>query len=340
MLEKKIELIYAKTDDLSRLDLWLARQLPDLSRAKIQRLIEHTKILVNAKKVKPSYQLSPGDQVSVSIEQEAPSPFLMPRPMHLNILYEDSDLLVLNKPAGLTVHPGAGTRGEATLVEGVLHWLGRDAIKDENDLRPGIVHRLDRDTTGVMVYAKNERSQVHLCRQFAAKRVPREYAALLDGYLADSRVEYESYLCRDPKNRQRFTSITEQDFLVRFGKPISERSRGFRWAKSAFVRQHSYQRRLTYASVFLYTGRTHQIRVHSKALGAAVLGDKLYAKAFEGPRTFPPELKEKIAGLRRQMLHARVLEILHPTSGQEMRFEAPLPDDFCEIIELLEPFKD
>ncbi len=317
-----------------RLDSWLAGQLPQLSRAKIQKLIGRHKILVNGRLAKASLKVQTGDRIHVEIENEAPSPRLLPYPMSLDILYEDSELLVLNKAAGITVHPGAGTSAP-TLVEGVLHWLGK---KDGGEhLRPGIVHRLDKDTTGLMVYAKNERTQFNLAKQFAAKQIPREYLALLDGYLEQPKLEYESYLFRDHQNRQRFASITKDTYLVRFGHPPQG---GYRWAKSIFTKECSYLSRLSLAKIQLLTGRTHQIRVHSKALQCPVLGDPLYNQPHELPKAFPLAVRQSIASLKRQMLHARKLGFLHPLSGKELSFEAPPPQDFQELIDLLAPFKD
>jgi 23S rRNA pseudouridine1911/1915/1917 synthase len=272
------------------------------------------------------------------VDRERPSAILVPHPMKLDIIFEDEDLLVLNKSAGLSVHPGAGTR-EPTLVEGVFHWLGRSQIEVGDNIRPGIVHRLDKDTTGAIVYAKNEKTQTHLAKQFASKLIPREYLALLDGFLPHLQLEYESYLFRDPQHRKRFASISADAYLKKFGRPVSPGT-GYRLAKTLFLRKESFQARITLASIFLRTGRTHQIRVHSKDLHCPVLGDPIYNQTHDLPKSIPLEVREKIAGLKRQMLHAHTLGFIHPSSGKEMHFEAPLPEDFQDLLELLKPLKD
>ncbi len=320
-----------------RLDLWLAEQLPELSRSKVQKLIERQCIRVNGKLVKASFKLQDGDIVDAIIEAEASSLRLVPHTMPLDIVYEDEALIVLNKAAGITVHPGAGTTAP-TLVEGVLAWLGRAGAEGSENIRPGVVHRLDKDTTGLMVYAKSEYAHFHLAKQFAAKQIPREYLALLDGYLALPRLEYESYLFRDPSHRQRFASLSLDAFVRRF--PGGGQHPGFRWAKSVFERQQSFGERISLAKISLYTGRTHQIRVHAKALQCPVLGDQVYNQAHEFPQSFSVPIRRAVAGLKRQMLHAFKLGFIHPLSGQEMHFSAPPPRDFQDLVDLLAPFQD
>lgn len=338
MTVKIIELKITEEGRKQRLDRWLAEELPDLSRSKIQKLIAREKITVDGKLAKANFIFRSGEYVRIEFDEEKASARLTPHPMDLDIIFEDEDLLVLNKPAGLTVHPGAGTR-EPTLIEGVFHWLGRTQKDARGNIRPGIVHRLDKDTTGVMVYAKNERTQSHLAKQFAAKTTPREYIALLDGLLAHNKIEHETYLYRDPQERKRFASITASAYEKHFGHPVKEGS-GYRLAKSLFLKKESYASRITLASIFLRTGRTHQIRIHSKDLLCPVLGDPIYNQNHEFPKLIPLDIRKKFATLKRQMLHARTLGFVHPTSGKELSFEAPLPDDFKELVDLLTPLKD
>lgn len=187
MSRKIIRLETPENARTQRIDRWLSVEIPDLSRAKIQKLISRGKVLVDGKSIKANFALRSGESIHIEVEDEPPSTTLVPHQMELDILFEDSELIVLNKAAGISVHPGAGTR-EPTLVEGLLYYLGRKTLDSASGTRPGIVHRLDKDTTGVMVYAKNERAQAHLSKQFASKKIPREYTALLDGYLADERM--------------------------------------------------------------------------------------------------------------------------------------------------------
>ncbi len=338
MSDKIFNLDVPSNAQSQRLDIWLASELPHLSRAKIQKLIRRSKILVDGKNVKANWILKEGQSIHIEIDKEIPSARITPHPMKLDILYEDEDLLVLNKSAGISVHPGAGTQ-EPTLIEGVFHWLGRTQTEAGENIRPGIVHRLDKDTTGVMVYAKNEHAQSHLSKQFANKQNQREYIAILDGLLKQDRIEHESYLYRDPVHRKRFASISAKDFKERFGQEPKEGT-GYRLAKSLFVKKASYQSRLTLASITLRTGRTHQIRVHSKDLMCPVLGDPIYNTPHEWPKSFSMELRKQISSLKRQMLHARILGFIHPLSGKEMVFEAPLPEDFQNILNLLSPLQD
>jgi len=337
-MEKTIHLQVPENFERKRLDHYLNEALPDLSRSKIQKLIERGLVLVDGRKCKANFLLRSKHEISIEVEEERPSKVLIPHPMHLDILFEDDDLLVLNKAAGISVHPGSGTR-EPTLVEGVFHWLGRSQNEVGNNIRPGIVHRLDKDTTGVMVYAKNERTQSNLSKQFASKQIPREYLALLDGYLEQSSLEHESYLYRDPAHRKRFASISAEAYFKKFGHEVKAGS-GYRLAKTLFIRKETYRSRITLASLFLRTGRTHQIRVHSKELQCPLLGDPIYNQNHEFPKTIPLEIRKVFSTLKRQMLHARTLGFIHPTTEKEMRFEAPLPDDFKNLLLLLEPLKD
>ncbi|MBI2603432.1 MAG: RluA family pseudouridine synthase [Deltaproteobacteria bacterium] len=321
-----------------RVDIWLALHLPDASRAKIQRLVERGKILVNGIAVKRSHLLRTGDSVEVVWEDEADSLVLKPSPLDLSILFEDEDLIVVDKPAGVSVHPGAGKR-QTTLVEGILHKLGKEASKDLG-FRPGLVHRLDKDTTGVMVYAKNESTQLKLAKQFASRQIKREYLALLDGYLKAARIIYESYLFRDPLHRQRFASLTAEAYEAKFGRPIEKAPSKFRRAVSTFTKKKTYGNRLTLASISLQTGRTHQIRVHSQDLKCPVLGDQLYNRYHEFPLHFAPELRKQVSNLPRQMLHAKSLGFRHPRTLEDMEFKAPLPKDLGELLNSLEPYRD
>jgi 23S rRNA pseudouridine1911/1915/1917 synthase len=321
-----------------RLDQWLTQALPDISRSKIQKLITREKVYVDGKLAKANLLLHNDQFIHIEYEEERPSPLLIPYPMQLDILYEDDELLVLNKPAGITVHPGAGTR-EPTLVEGVFHWLGRGQRDAGSNIRPGIVHRLDKDTSGVMVYAKTEKAQAHLGKQFANKTNPREYLALLDGCLEQDQIEFESYLYRDPSHRKRFASISEEAYVKQFGHAVKEGT-GYRLAKSLFIKKETYASRITLASISLRTGRTHQIRVHSKELRCPVLGDPIYNTPHEFPKAFPSALKKEFAGLTRQMLHAHTLGFVHPSTGESLSFQASPPQDFQNLLDKLSPFKD
>ena len=324
-----------------RLDLVLAARLGEVSRAKIQKLIARGAVTVNGVVVARSKEpVGAGDVVELTWLEAEPSP-LTPVPMELDILYEDEQLLVLCKPAGITVHPGAGDNG-ATLVQGLLYHAGRLGQPEVTDptawLRPGIVHRLDKDTSGVMVVAKTDKAHAALARQFHDKTtLVREYAALLDGRMAQTEILYESYLHRDPRSRLKFASLPVAGYRLL----VQEKGReptGYRYARSLFKREQTYADRLTLARVRLFTGRTHQIRVHALSLGVPILGDQTYHRPTQLPQTFAPEIRAAVFGLSRQMLHARTLGFRHPVSGEAMHFEALYPPDFQEILALLAPY--
>ena len=323
-------------DDPTRIDIWVCSQIPKLSRSQVKKLLADSRIRVNELSVKASYKLEKGDKVSVILSSTREGSRLQPISMALNVIHEDDEIVVIDKPAGLVMHPGAGEHG-ATLVEGLLYHLGERDASNYESLRPGIVHRLDKDTTGVVVCAKNSVSHAHLAQQFAKKTNKRLYTALLDGLAAPNQI-VESHLVRDPAHRQRFLSLP----LERSNDPLYDQKTlaSARWAKSEFTRLVTFGGRLSLVDVRLHTGRTHQIRAHAKMLGSPVLGDPLYGAFRDLPRHFPHSIQTRIKRLKRQMLHARLLGIEHPVTGQYLEFESPLPKDFRDILDVLNGFED
>lgn len=284
-----------------RLDAFLARA-SGLSRARIQRLIADGHVLLDGHPAKPSAPLSPGQRLRLVVPPPTPLA-LIPEAIPLEILYEDDDLVVLNKPAGLVVHPGAG-RSTGTLVHALLAHCGRlPGIGGAE--RPGIVHRLDRDTSGVMVVAKTEAAHQALCAQFKGRIVRKRYLALAHG-----RIEPESGRIDAPIGRR-----TEDR------KRMGVRREGGREARTAY-RVLSRLPEATLVELALETGRTHQIRVHLAHLGHPVVGDRVYG----GRRERRAEAAE------RQLLHAWRLGFRHPRSGAWLEFEAPPPPDFLQAI--------
>ncbi|MFB3816019.1 MAG: RluA family pseudouridine synthase [Candidatus Methylomirabilales bacterium] len=288
----------------TRLDAFLAR-VSGLSRARVQALIAEGRALVDGAPRKPRHLVTPGARVELSVPPPAPLA-LAPEAMPLDILYEDQDLLVLNKPAGLVVHPGAG-RSSGTLVHGLLahcpHLPGIGGVE-----RPGIVHRLDRDTSGALVVAKSEAAHQSLARQFKARQVQKRYVALVHGTLRQEAGRIEAPIGRRAQERQKM-GVRE----------------GGREARTAY----RVLRRLpgrTLVECLLETGRTHQIRVHLAHLGHPVVGDRTYGGRRERRRPEAP----------RQMLHAWRLGFHHPASGAWLEFTAPIPADMqAEIGEPL-----
>ncbi len=291
-----------------RVDRYVATRLSDLSRTAVQRLIGAGDVTVNGETVSSSLRLRAGDVILV--REPEPQPVdLRPEPMPLDIVYEDADLLVINKAAGVVVHPGAG-HGSGTLVNAVLAHCG-DLGGVGGDLRPGIVHRLDKDTSGMIVIAKHDRALQGLQRQFKRRSVTKIYVALVAGDLAQADGVIEAPVARDRQNRQRMAVLAS-------GKPASTR-----WHVVQRYRD-SKGNRYTLLDVYLMTGRTHQIRVHMAWMGYPLVGDDVYG------RTVSPLAP-------RQFLHARELAFEHPISGANCRFSAPLPDDLGAVLRALAP---
>ena len=299
-----------------RLDRFLTEQLPESSRARIQAWIRDGRVTIDGAPAKASLRLRGGESIDV---RPAPAPPLkaFPEAIDLDILYEDGDLAAVNKPAGMTVHAGAGKAG-GTLVNALLHHFG-SLSKVGGDVRPGIVHRLDRMTSGVLLVAKNDQAHRRLARQFQSRKVRKIYWAIVEGDAA-----------RSPE-KGRPVELDGQRW-TRLEMPISRDPRrrikmaARRQGRTALSDFRALRRLGAYSlvEVRIGTGRTHQIRVHLAAVGHPVLGDTLYGAARR-----PPGMPE----LSRFYLHAREIGFAHPTSGEAMTIEAPLPDDFSALID-------
>lgn len=299
-----------------RLDLWLALRLPDLSRSRVKALVEGGDVLVAGRVQKPSSRLRPGQEVSVRIpEPEAPVPQAQDLP--IDVVYEDAHLLVVDKPAGMTVHPGAG-RAAGTLVNALLHHV-KDLSGIGGVLRPGIVHRLDKGTSGLLVVAKDDATHRALAEQFAARRVEKEYRAVVLGVPRKREGEISAAIGRDPRHR----------------KKMSVRARRSREAKTLYRVEQALDG-AALLRVRILTGRTHQIRVHLASLGHPVAGDSTYG----GGRT-PPSRRSRsrvaLQALARPALHAARLAFQHPVTGQRLAFESPLPQDLRALLLELNP---
>jgi 23S rRNA pseudouridine1911/1915/1917 synthase len=278
----------------SRLDQYLVDQLPALSRARIQALMKSGHVTLNGGGAKSSAKVRPGDTIELTEPAPAPSE-ISAQDIPLHVLYEDDDIIVINKPAGIVVHPAAGHRND-TLVNALLHHCtnlsGVGGVE-----RPGIVHRLDKETSGCLVAAKNDVAHRSLVRQFAGREVTKIYLAMAAGKFTRQSGEVDAPIGRHPVHRQKMA-------IVERGRPARTgwRVRGeYPWG--------------SLVECTLHTGRTHQIRVHLKKLGHPVLGDEVYGKR---------------GTYQRQMLHAWRLGFTHPRSGKLVTFESPIPPDFCE----------
>ncbi len=287
----------------ARLDEWLRSRQPDVSRSRIQQWIKAGHVLVNGQSAKPAQVVHTGDQISINVPPPKPVE-LVPEARPLDILFEDPMMLVLNKPAGLVVHPAAG-HDTGTLVHALLHHC-KDLAGIGGELRPGIVHRLDKDTSGVMVVAKTEAAMQALSHAFKARTVKKCYWALAQGTIEPPTDTIETCIGRDPHHRQRMSARVTQ------GRPARTHYRTIERFPTA-----------TLLEVEIETGRTHQIRVHLAYRGHPILGDQQYGKARRLADGQP---------VPRQMLHALRLTIPHPNRPDPMEFEAPLPEDMRAVI--------
>jgi len=301
-----------------RLDLFLSRKIPDLSRSHFKKLIKDNLVLVNGTPAKPSYETRAGDLIVVKVPESGPNNVLKPQPMRLDILLEDEDLLIVNKAPGLVVHPGAG-HPEGTLVHGLLAHSPRLAVQG-SPLRPGIVHRLDKDTSGALVIAKSERAYLGLVKQFKERGVRKEYFALVYGTMAKSEGEISSLLGRHPVDRKKITVLQNK------GREALSRWRvEMEWGRVSLLR------------VRIETGRTHQIRVHLSHIGHPVVGDETYGGGRRRARNVESvPVRNLLLAAQRQMLHAIRLEFSHPVTGAPVSVTAPLPEDFNNLIEKLD----
>jgi 23S rRNA pseudouridine1911/1915/1917 synthase len=297
----------------ARLDGFLALQVPGWSRARLQRLIAAGDVLVNSKSVKASYRLAAGDEIEVELTPPPASNFI-PENIPLDIVFEDDYLIVVNKPAGLVVHPAAGVPS-GTLANALAYHFQQ--LSNAGTMRPGIVHRLDKDTSGLLVVAKTESSHEHLADQFRAREVFKSYVALVYGVVKQASGRIEQPIARDPRNRTRMAIVP-----------------GGRGALSLYTVRRSYGS-FTLLDVELKTGRTHQIRVHLSWLKHPVVGDELYGSGRDN-NVRDVQLRSQIRKLKRQFLHAEQLGFCHPHTGEALRFVAPLPGALKQLLETLE----
>ena len=296
------ELVFRVQESVGRLDRYLADQCSELSRAKVQRLIREGRVQVNGAPAKASYYPAPGDLVRVQIPQAGPNR-PAPEDIPLRIIFEDEHLLVVDKPPGMVVHPSPG-HSSGTLVNALLAHRPDLAQADLDPQRPGIVHRLDRDTSGLIVVATSGEVQLALQAQFQARQVRKVYLVLVHGRLTPERAAIEAPIGRHPRNRKRMAVVVE----------------GGRYARTEYqVRE--YVEECTLVEAMPQTGRTHQVRVHFSSIGHPVVGDKVY-----GSRRRP-------VAVPRQFLHAWRLAFKHPVEGQNLEFTSELPPDLARPLD-------
>ena len=297
-------LTFRAVQDGERIDRYLSGCLEDLSRSYIQKLVKDGNIRVDERIVKANYKLSVGEEIRVLVpEPEVPD--IRPENIPLDILYEDDDILVVNKPKGMVVHPAPG-HYEHTLVNAVMYHCGDQLSGINGVMRPGIVHRIDMDTTGSLLICKNDQAHRILAEQLKEHSITRRYHAIVHGNLKDDHGTVDAPIGRHPTDRKKMSTkapnarsaVTHYSVLERFGD-------------------------YTYIECELETGRTHQIRVHMSSIGHPILGDPVY-----GPARCPYKLQG-------QTLHAKILGITHPSTGTYMEFDAPLPEYFVKLLDVL-----
>ena len=298
-----------------RLDLFLRPRCPELSRSRIQTLIKAGAIRVNGAPTRPAYLVQPGDEIAIELPQPEPSA-AHPEALPLSIAYEDDDLLVVNKAAGMTVHPAPGAT-EGTLVNALLHHC-RDLSGVNGALRPGIVHRLDKDTSGLLLVAKRDAAHRTLAASLQAHQIERHYIALVWGVVRGEDERIEAPIGRHSKNRKKMAVVADGRAAATNFKVVKH---------CPFT---------TLVECQLETGRTHQIRVHLAHIGHPVFGDPVYGGRDQA-RGIRPEYRRQanwmLSLIKRQALHAKKLRFAHPTTGETMEFTAPLPEDLQAVLE-------
>ncbi len=309
-LRREISLIVGEGEIGQRLDRFLAEHISDLSRTRIQALVQHGRVRVNGEPGKSSQRVNPGDAVVIEIPAPVPSQ-LSAEALPLSILYRDSDIVVINKPAGRIVHPGAGVK-RGTIVNALLHEFGArgELSSIGGELRPGIVHRLDRETSGALLIARNDAAHRALVEQFSGRTVRKTYVALVHGNLKENSGRIELPIARDLHRRTRMTTRRREGREARTDWRVLLRLSGY-----------------TLVEADLHTGRTHQIRAHFSAIGHPVVGDTLYGAPREakvGSRALPP--------LGRNFLHAARLKFAQPGTGKAVEVRAPLPDALGDYL--------
>ncbi|MFC2115170.1 RluA family pseudouridine synthase [Bacteroidota bacterium] len=304
-----------------RLDKFLVNRLMHTSRTKIQSAAQSGNILVNDKPVKSNHKIKPGDVISIVLPHPPRETEILPEDIPLTIVYEDDEILVINKAAGMVVHPGVGNYS-GTLINALYHYFRDLPMFMSGEMRPGLVHRLDKDTSGILVIAKTELSLNRLAKQFFDRTTKRKYLALVWGDMEEDEGKIEGYIGRDIKDRTRM-------------KVYPDASQG----KSA-ISHYRVIERLSYINLVecrLETGRTHQIRVHFQSIGHPLFNDSTYGgdQILKGTTftKYKQFVQNCFAILPRQALHAQSLGFTHPASGEEMFFESELPADMAEVIE-------
>ena len=305
-----------------RIDIFLQSQIKNLSRTRIKKIIIEGCVKINDRIIEePAKKIKEKDRIKIKFPIAKESKIL-PQKINIDVLYEDNDIILINKPAGLVIHPGAGNY-DKTLVNALLYFYKNRLSIIGGKLRPGIVHRIDKDTSGVIVVAKNDTAHIGLSKQFSDHSIYRKYETLIWGSLRPRNGKIAMPISRSKKNRQ-LMSVNKFS-----GKKAVTNY------KTIEIYENKNVPKISLVECQLETGRTHQIRVHMSFKGNAILGDKSYGKIKKNFKNIDLNLKKKIINFDRQALHAKSLGLIHPKTGRKIFFDAPRPNDFEELIKTL-----
>jgi len=321
-MKKIIKLFVDDQNSNKRLDAFISSKITDVSRTRIKNLILEGMVKINNEiSCEPSKKINLEDNLIIEIPPPKKTN-IKPYNYNLDIIFEDDDIIIINKPAGLVVHPGAGN-AENTLVNALVNYCKGSLSTIGGELRPGIVHRLDKDTSGILVVAKNDIAHINLSKQFSNHTINRKYEALVWGTLRPQKGIIKSYITRSNRNRQLMeVSQTKGKSAVTNYKTLE-------------IFQNNKIPILSLIECKLGTGRTHQIRVHMSHKGNSIVGDKLYKKKNKKFKKIDVELNSMIKNIDRQFLHAKSLGFIHPSSHKEVHFEVPLPKDLLKLVKKL-----
>ena len=321
-MKNTINLIVDSNESGQRIDLFIANRESLLSRSRIKNLILGKKLKINEIVIdNPAKKTAHGDKIKLEIP-EPKKASLKPYNYKLDIVHEDNDLIIINKKAGISMHPGAGNY-DKTLVNALMNYNSKNLSNIGDELRPGIVHRIDKDTSGLVVIAKNNNSHENLSNQFAEHLIKRVYQALIWGKLRPQKGKIETLINRSSRNRQLMEVSTKKG-----KKAITN-------YKTLEVFENNKTPTLSLVECRLETGRTHQIRVHMSYKGNNILGDNKYKKKFKKLKNIDPNIEKSILKLDRQFLHAKVIGFTHPKTGKKIEFDSNLPNDLEKILKKL-----
>ena len=324
-MNKTITFLAKDLEKKMRLDKFLTENLKNLSRSQIKKIIISKNIKINKKQIiASSEKIKENDLIEVNIPEKKTND-IKPKKINLDIIYEDEDIIVINKNSGLIVHPGAGNKDE-TLVNGLLYLYKNNLSNLNGEFRPGIVHRIDKDTSGIIVVAKNNHTHSHLSEQFSKHTISRKYVALVWGVIRPLNGKISTLISRSKKNRQ-LMSVSD-----RLGKKAVTNYKTIKTFSSKEIPK------ISLVECILETGRTHQIRVHLEYKGNPLIGDKKYGKKKTKFKKINKKFNEMLSSFSRQALHAKSLGFIHPTKKKFVNFDSKLPNDFRKMLDFLDNF--